>query len=74
MGKGERGGGDEGWGWRGGVKDSTKIHQFHPVLQWRDFFRAKNFLLVTIDDSSQLGQSATRMNLYDDSGRSPLAD
>jgi hypothetical protein len=59
----------------GGRCQSTKIHQCHPVLQWRDFIQSQEFfLLMTIADSPLLGQSASGLNFYDDSGRSPLAD
>ena len=39
------------------------------VLQRRDFFRAKNFL---VDDDS--GQCARGLNFYDNSERCPLAE
>ncbi len=39
------------------------------------FFQSQEFLLLmTIADSPLLGQSASRLNFNDDSGRSPLAD
>ncbi len=56
MGKGERGGGDEGW---------------------ERFFSEPRISFVddeTIADSPLLGQSASGLNVYYDSGRSPLAD
>ncbi len=74
IGKGERGEGDEGWGWGRGVK----VQKYINPIQCRSgeiFFRAKNFfLLMTIADSLLLGKSATGQNFYQDSGPSPLAD
>ncbi len=40
----------------------------------RFFSEPRIFVLMTIADSPLLGQSASRLNYYDDSGRSPLAD
>ncbi len=38
------------------------------------FSEPRIFLLMTIPDSPLLGQTASGLNFYDDSGRSPLAD
>jgi hypothetical protein len=51
------------------------VHQCHPKPQWRDFFPwAKTSWLMMVADCPLLGQSASGLNFYDDSGRSPLAD
>ena len=63
-------------GVRGEVSNIQKyVHQCHQVLQCRDFFQSQEFfLLVMIADSPLLCQSASGLNFYDDSGRSPLED
>jgi hypothetical protein len=59
----------------GGRCQSTKIHQCHPMLQRRDFFRSQEFfLLMTIADSPLLSPSASGLNFYDYSGCSSLLD
>jgi hypothetical protein len=64
------------WLGLGGRCESTKVHQCHPVPvpQWRDFFQNQELFLMMKADSSLLGQSASGLNFYDDSGRSPLTD
>ncbi len=70
-GKGERRGeGGMGAGvWGGGVK----VQKYTSAIQC---YRGEIFLQSqeTIADSLLLGQSASGLNFYDDSGRSPLAD
>jgi hypothetical protein len=60
MGKGERGEMRAGV-WGGGVKiqKNTSVIQ---CCSGEIFFRAKNFLLMTIADSPLLGQSASGLN------------
>jgi hypothetical protein len=58
----------------GGGCQGTKIHQCHPMLQWREFFQSQEyFLLMTVADFPLLGQSASGLNFNVDSGRSLLA-
>ncbi len=63
-----------GVGGGGGVK----VQKYTSVIQCYsgdNFFQSQEFfLLITIADYPLLGQSASGLNFYDDSGRSPLAD
>jgi hypothetical protein len=69
MGKGEWGGGDEGWGWEGRCH-STKIHQCHPVER---FFSEPRIFFVDDDRGlSAIGQSDSELNFYDDMDQKPL--
>ncbi len=67
MGKGE-------WGGEGG---SVKVQKYATVIKCCSgdiFLEPRIFLLMTIADSPLLGQSASGLKFFVDSGSRPLAD
>ncbi len=69
------GGREEGCGWGEVSKfKNTPVSSSAAAVE-RFFSEPRIFLLMTIAGDSPLpGQSASGLNFYDDSGRSPLAD
>jgi hypothetical protein len=68
------GGGEE---MRAGVGGGVKVQKYTSVKQcYRGdiFSEPQIFLLMMVADSSLLGQSASGLNFYDDSGRCRLAN
>ncbi len=60
------------WGWDVSKYKNKPVSSNDTVEIF--FSEPRIFLLMTIADSPLLGQSASGLNFYDDSGRRPLAD